>query len=336
MGGLALKGENTFTRRYKRDEYDKLEKEIYDILKDTFVRYETPRFYRTKDSFGDMDIIISMEGFNGNMKTYIEETFKPTEIFHNGNVWSFDYKELQIDFITCSPEHFDTNRHYLSFNDLGNLMGRIAQKMGIKYGQKGLWYNHYHNGQKVGKVTISDDYPKIFKHLGLSYDRWLEGFETLEEIFDYVITSKYFSPDQYQLNQLNKVNRDRNAKRKSYMSFLDYIRALESNEEAKKLVLTHKENVVDIIAENFPESNIKREIKKFEYYDALRAYSKAKFNGSMVMTKYGLKGKELGEAMRAFKDDIVAAHGSYHESIVKLSDEEIITHFENTYNYMVK
>src|SRR5690606_37972742 len=164
MGGLALK--NTFTRRYQRDEFEKLSNELLTILRKSFDRVELPLFYSKKESFGDIDIIISIDKSNpvfGNMRSYITDTFIPNEIFHNGNAWSFDYKEIQVDFITCEPEHFDSNYHYLAFNDLGNFIGRIAQRLGLKYGQEGLWYNHFYKDQKIGRIMISKDYPKIFE-----------------------------------------------------------------------------------------------------------------------------------------------------------------------------
>ena len=124
MGGLALK--NTFTRRYERAEFDELSQDLLGTLSNTFKRVAMPLFYKNKLSFGDADIILSMEGFDGNMRTYIEDTFSPNEIFHNGNCWSFDYKELQIDLITVAGEDFDSNYNYLSYNDLGNYIGKIA------------------------------------------------------------------------------------------------------------------------------------------------------------------------------------------------------------------
>jgi hypothetical protein len=321
MGGLALK--NTHTRRYSRAEFDSLWIEMSATLAKTFSKFDYPRFYHKKESFGDMDIILSMDGFNRNMKEYIEETFQPNEIFHNGNAWSFDYKELQIDFITCAPEDYDSNYHYLAFNDLGNFMGRIAQKMGLKYGQEGLWYNHFHNGQKVGRIPVSKDYPRIFDYLDLSYDKWLEGFDTLEEIFEYVMGSKYFSPDQFQLDQLNKINRERNAKRKSYMSFLEYVEGMEPNEIGKILMEAHKEDLINKVAKAFPECDIKLEVKRIEYEDALRGYASAKFNGGMVMRELGLQGKDLGEAMSAFKDLIETKFGEYNTAIINMSETEL-------------
>ena len=125
MGGRALK--SVQTRRYERAEFDEISVELMDMLKPDFKRVAMPLFYKNKQSFGDADILLSMQGFDGNMRRYIEETFNPNEIFHNGNCWSFDYKELQVDLITVAAEDFDTNLMYLSYNDLGNFIGRIAQ-----------------------------------------------------------------------------------------------------------------------------------------------------------------------------------------------------------------
>jgi len=323
MGGRALKNKDTITRRYERDEFDKLVKKMSDILGRTFKLFEIPRFYHNKESFGDMDIIISMDGFNRDMRDYIEKTFKPNEIFHNGNAWSFDYKELQIDFITCKGSDFDSNYHYLSFNDLGNFMGRIAQKLGLKYGQEGLWYNHYHNNQKIGKIMISKDYPKIFKFFGLDYNKWLTGFDSLEDIFEYVINSPYFDSNMYNMEDSNRINRERNLKRASYVKFLDYIQNNASDIE-------HTPIELDLVGIHniFPESNILQEIKRLEYVDALMVYATSKFNGHIAMEKYGISGRELGDCMRHFRSNIEEDFGDYHEALVMLDEDEIFAFFE--------
>lgn len=332
MGGLALK--NTFTRRYQRDEYDLLEQEVFAILSETFKEYFTPRFFASKESFGDMDLIVSMEGFNQNVRTYIEETFEPNEIFHNGNAYSFDYKELQIDFITVSPEDIESNYHYLAFNDLGNFIGRIAESMGLKYGQEGLWYNHFHNGQKVGKIMISKDYPKIFEFLGLDYNKWEEGFDSLEEIFDYIINSPNFDSQMYEMKNLNKINRERNLKRKSYMSFLDYIA------EQPNIIFGPKHDKAKILKEaaTFFDCDVFTEIKRFEYEDAERAYASAKFNGGMVMEKYDLKGKELGDAIKKFKTAIEAffPDETYHQFVINRTEEKLFDIFEKCNHQLFK
>ena len=125
MGGRALK--NVVTRRCDREEFDVISLELINILKLRFNKVGVPMFYKNKPDFGDIDIVVSEDSSNENMRDYINEMFKPNEIFHNGNCWSFDYKLIQIDVIITPNEHYDTTRFYMGGNDLGNFMGRIAQ-----------------------------------------------------------------------------------------------------------------------------------------------------------------------------------------------------------------
>ena len=128
MGGRALK--NIETRRCDRKEFDLLSNELLEILKLNFKHVKIPWFYRKKESFGDIDIVVSTDNFKANFREFIQHKFSPNEIFHNGNCWSFDYKGIQIDIITTSEEHFESTVTYMSGNDLGNLIGRIAQGFG--------------------------------------------------------------------------------------------------------------------------------------------------------------------------------------------------------------
>lgn len=330
MGGLALK--NTFTRRYQRDEYDVLEQEVFKILGKTFKEFDTPRFFSSKESFGDMDLIVSMEGFDvKEVRKYIEDTFTPNEIFHNGNAYSFDYKELQIDFICVEKEDYSSNYHYLAFNDLGNFIGRIAQSLGFKYGQEGFWFNQYYNDQKIAKVMISKNYPKIFEFLGLDYNQWLRGFNSLEEIFEYIVQSPYFDSEMYEMKNLNKINRDRNMKRKSYISFLEYIAENHPNVSYKP----HKKEFFKKVREAFPEANLDEEIKQNEYEVSKKLLIKSKFNGGMVIEKYGLEGKELGEALEGFRAHIETFE-TYDNFIINSSNYVIMEEFKIFYNIFTK
>ena len=52
-----------------------------------------------------------------------------------------------------------------------------------------------------------------------------------------------------------------------------------------------------MIAEAFPYANLELEIRRVEYEYCKQLYIKSKFNGGEVMRKYGLQGKELGDAI---------------------------------------
>ncbi len=328
MGGNALK--NAKTRRYDRNEFDAISVNLLNKLRIDFKRADMPLFYKNKPSFGDADILVSMEGITFNMREYIDNTFTPTEIFHNGNCWSFDYKELQVDLITVAPEHFDSNYNYLSYNDLGNYIGKIAHGFGFKYGQEGLIYDHYFKGSNIGRVLVSKDYDKIYEFLGLDYNRWREGFNELEDIFKFISESKFFNWEYVQLENNNRINRERDAKRKSYMAFLAYIDA-NCKDDTHRYQYTPDKSVYVESADNFfPEAGLELEIRRLEYEHTKSLFIKAKFNGGEVMRRFGLKNKELGDALTGFKktmDNLVAGE-SYEFYIINTPVNEIYEDFE--------
>lgn len=326
MGGHALK--LVETRRCSREEFDSFCLEIKEVLKETFKQVKVPRFYNNKETFGDIDVIIAMNNFSGNIHEYIGRNFKPKEIFHNGNCWSFDYKDIQVDFITTSSEHFESMCNYMSFNDLGNFIGRIAHGFGLKYGQKGLTYEHTFKNKNLGEIIVSKDYSKIFSFLGLSFERWEKGFDNLEDIFTYIAESPYFNWEMFQMDQLNKINRDRNKKRASYTSFLEWMEENVADDNHAYKFAEDKTAYFIKINDSFPEANIVTAVRKLEYLECKKLYIQSKFNGGDVMRRYGFEGKELGNKMNNFKLYINFKYGNYEEYIINTDTFDIYQDFE--------
>lgn len=254
------------------------------------------------------------------MKNLIEEEFEPNEIFHNGNIWSFDYKELQVDLITVHPDYFETNLMYLSYNDLGMFIGVLANQFGLKYGQSGLFYPHHFKGSKIAKIHISNNYQKIFEFLGLNFNRWLEGFDDLEDIFEFIAASPYFDWRIFQMNSFNHTNKGRNGKRTSYKKFLDWI---DKNAKDREYNFGDKDCYLPKIMEVFPEANLKMEIRRVEYEHCKVLYIKSKFNGHEIIKRFNLKGYELGVAMKKFKNGFI----DFNEWVLKYDIETIYRKF---------
>lgn len=330
MGGKALKTIDTI--RIDRTMFEKLSNIILLELGKTFVNFGIPEFYRNKNSFGDIDVVISMENFNGNMRDYISNTFKPNEIYHNGNCWSFDFEKVQIDFITTTPENFTSTLTYMSGSDAGNYIGKIAHGFGLKYGQAGLTYDHNFKGSNIGRVLISKDYDKIYSFFGLSYNRWKEGFDTLEEIFKFVSESPYFNWEYIQFENNNRINRERDAKRKSYLSFLEYIEKNCKDDNHRYQFEKDKSVYITKLADFFPESNIELEIRRMEYEYTKKLYANTKFNGHDVMLRYKLNGKDLGSAMKSFKENFKFNYNSFNDYIINTDIEQIYSDFETILN----
>jgi hypothetical protein len=202
-------------------------------------------------------------------------------------------------------------------------------KYKVKYGQEGLFLDLYHVDNKLSRVILSKDYPKIFNFLGLSYERYLDGFNELEDIFEYISKSKFFNWKMFQMKQLNKINRDRNLKRKSYMSFLEWIDDnVADSEHEKNIDLT----IFDFkyINNFFPEANLEVEIRRVEYEYCKSLYIKSKFNGGMVMREYGIEGSKLGEIMKAFKTfvEFESIEQDYDKFILNNDQKDLKLHFE--------
>lgn len=318
MGGNALK--NTFTRRYSKEEYFAVMPEIFAKLKaiSPHTKLIDIPAYASKESFGDMDILIIMDSAI-NYYPEIEKQFATNEFIINGGVCSFDYKELQIDLIQTREENFEINKVYYSYNDLGNLMGRIAQKLGFKYGHYGLFYWHKVDGSDHNKadIFVTQDPEVIFNLLGYSYEEFKKGFNTLDDIFKFISNGKYFSPEIYLLENRNSVSRIRDKKRKTYMEFLTYCEMNKNNFKQPEPTLSQEE-----IFKTFPE--LEKEVVEIEVQVKRRKAIKAKFNGDIIAEHTGLKGRELGEFFEFLSkftnNELTVGLQNY---VGKLSPEEI-------------
>lgn len=167
-------------------------------------------------------------------------------------------KPFQLDFIHKSAEDFDFARQYFSFNDLGNFIGRIASGAGFKFGFDGLYKKIYFNedgdvvdvkslksqrerqelangkpeSNKKIEVLITKDFEKAIEFLGFDYQRYTQGFKTLEDIFQYVQESKYFHLENFLLDNRKADVRHRDLKRPNYNMMVDYFRQHDNGDDS--------------------------------------------------------------------------------------------------------
>lgn len=322
MGGNALK--NTFTRRYTLAEFKGLQAEVYLKLKDlmnkqpvfsnedqmlnlpiSFISY-----YADKDSFGDMDVLLNESFFDYSgmdLQNKLQESFQYNEIYRNTNVWSFDYKEFQIDLIFVPQDKFKTTIYYYAWNDLGNMMGRVANKFGTRYGSYGLSYkikSRISGNYFKEKVIVSTNLPEIFEFLGYDFGIYEQGFSTINDIFEYAVSTQYFHPDTFQYESLRHEDRTRNKKRDSYRRFLDFIeekRFLFANLYTFHPVDTYFDLVANTFAHNV---DLRAKRDELEAKEQAEIDIKAKFNGDLVMEMIPelQPGKELARYMEWFKN----------------------------------
>ena len=290
------------------------------------------RCYRTKQDHGDLDVLIKIDNDfkekNINLKDYVQEHFNPQIIHSNGGVLSFDYQNFQIDFIPVSESNWKIAQVYFSYDPLGNAMGKTFHKLNLSYGWDGLKYKYRNfNGRNSHDIIVSKNPRKIFEFGGYDYDRYLEGFDTMEEIFDFIISGKYFNVDIFKMENLSAIDKKRNRKRKSYHEFLKYIETFEI--ESQYHFPENKNLYLPIIDNYFPEANFLKKIEELDKKDKINRQVSEKFNGKLIMKWIpGLKGKELGNMITNFKKEL---GDNYKNYILETPQEEIKKQFIKFY-----
>lgn len=226
----------------KQYNVERLTKEQYDEVLSALtitLPYKTVAIpsYRLKDSFGDCDLLTTStdEAFEKNLsKDFILLGKKK-----NGSVTSYALKygsfpPFQFDLIKAKEESFKFNYNYLSYNDLGNLIGRVAAAFGFKFAHNGLyllaWYDHKgeersvvrvkeeaktndHAEHRMEKLFISN-FDEALEFLGFDSLRFAQGFDTVDDILDFVASSKYFCKDFFLFENRNHAKEKQETKQK--------------------------------------------------------------------------------------------------------------------------
>jgi len=327
MGGKALNRYGVNTIRLSTHEFLKLAKYFQNkVENDLGVETHVVEFFREKETHGDLDLLIKINN-PINIKEYVEKNIVTKALHNNGGVLSFEYNNFQVDFIPVKQQIWEAAKTFFDWDPTGNLMGKTAHKFGVKYGFDGLVLPiRNFDGRLSKNVQISTNMRKVFEFLGYDYDKYLRGFNTKEDIFKWVINSKYFDSEMFEMQNLNQIDRKRNRKRATYQEFLAY---LKSNNISKSFNFKNKEEYLEIIQEYFHEVGLKNKIEELNQLDNKRQQVSKKFNGNIIMNEHTwLKGKELGEVMNKFKSNF----NDFDEYVLNNNTEKIMEDFDSFLN----
>jgi len=336
MGGKALNKYGITTERKGTADFLRIGMEIRDQIGYDFdykVDTEIVTCYHTKPDHGDLDLLIKMDDYfhklEIDLRIYIKEAFNPQAIHNNGGVYSFDYQNFQVDFIPVKESKWETAKVYYSYDPLGNIMGKTFHKFGLSYGWDGLFYKFRNfNGRNSQNILLTNDARKIYEFGDYDYDRYLQGFETLEDILKFAINCKYFDTEIFQMDNLKSIDKKRNRKRGSYHIFLKYLKDNDIN--IRYDFLEDKELYLPMVDRHFPEAKLLEKLSGLQAKDRQDKILSQKFNGDIVMTWLPhLMGKELGQAIRNFKESL---GDDYDEFILNSNYDRIREQFLYTYN----
>lgn len=320
MGGNALKKYGVITERKDTTTFQELGQKLSEKLRnDLGCETAVVKCYHTKKDHGDLDLLIKVDSNLHNkgvdFRDYISKNLNPTAIHYNGGVYSFDHESFQVDFIPIKESNWEVAQTYFSYDPVGNLMGKTFHKFGLSYGWEGLYYKFRNfSGREAGDLLLTKDPRKIFEFGGYDYDRFLLGFETLDEIFDFIINSKYFDSKIFQFDNLNHIDKKRNKKRNSYNVFLNFLN--NSNINTTFDFKKDKNEYLPMINDFFPEVNLLKQIEEFKEKDEINRQISEKFNGNVIMSWINVSGKELGELITKFRSHL----GNDYKNFIMVND----------------
>lgn len=313
MGGNAIKQFGNVIRLHS-NEFDDLSLDVVSVISHPELPFQpqvVPSYFN-KETHGDMDVIVPASLWKYRSHDSIKKLIGAIDYVKNNSVTSYavPYSDnlFQVDIISTNDDLFDFALNYFSYNDLGNLMGRISHQLGFKLGHKGLIYvirDPQNKDHIVKEICLTKNWDEAITFFDYSVEKYNEGFHDLEDIFQYVMTSKFAVPSIFLLENRNSISRIRDRKRKTYNEFLMWLQRTY-NEEYINQSISHDEKV------ELRDSELQRakvvfpgfsEEMDFCLYDySLKKHVSTMVNGERVRELTGLDGKALGIFMKSFKD----------------------------------
>lgn len=295
MGGNALKETHGLeSKRMNLIQYNDLKENVSKFLDNMNVNYRHVNSYHNKSDFGDLDVVVSRENNAVDLiRNYLRIGGLPmTDEFRepqNVDIVSTLVDEHQVDFIFVNPEQLESASTYYSYNDIWNLLGKVIKTHDYKLGWQGLLYTYRNGNHFKEDIVLTHDLMAALEVMGLSVERYKQGFDTYEDMFDFVISCKAFDASKFAFENLNHRNRVRDKKRKTYNLFLNYV---EGKVYPEPVALIKPVDKFPLLAD---------EIKKRD--DSFIDKNKAKsiINGSIIREITGKEREAIKNILQTFR-----------------------------------
>ena len=176
MGGNATKKYGT--SRIPRDH----NKQIRNMVRD--IDECLPTFTFEGTSYGDIDVVCTEAGMERAIAAFDIDTVVSNGSTHSA-VLNWCGNKYQIDFIVVPQYLLNYTRCWYSYSNMSILIGKVIP----------FKFKFAHDGLKLrdSNHRITTSFEAALEFLGFSYSQFMKGFNTREEMLDWIATSKYFN-----------------------------------------------------------------------------------------------------------------------------------------------
>ncbi|KAI4170039.1 MAG: hypothetical protein LQ348_007185 [Seirophora lacunosa] len=201
------------------------------LLANLFDHVASPIEAPEKDSFGDIDIIVSQPKVTPFFPEHIISAIDAERIISSNPLYSFavpypglDGSHVQLDIQICQLENFEWEVFHKAHGDLWNLLGPSIRPFGLMANDKGL---HLRISEiedfdrKRSLVFLTADPTAVLDFCRIDTHAYTQKFDSVDDMFEYACSSRFFRPEAYVRDDSRAKNRKRIAQRELYRRFVD-------------------------------------------------------------------------------------------------------------------
>jgi hypothetical protein len=304
MGGSAFnfQAHGFATPRMSPSQYHSLTQTILPLLTPLFQRTQIPHPAPKKPTYGDLDIFVS-EPLNDLSPhaaiAHLSHSLGPRcrgiicNLPTTNIAVLLGAETFQVDVhVVPRAELWDLDFWMHSWGDLGMIVSATIKAWGMRLSSSRGLYFHI---QGYGPFILSWDIERIVAFLDLDWKRYQQGFETVEEIFEWIRGVRILG-QEVGIKSLGKLDKKGQEERKMWRDYwsrgdntVAYSPSPEEIERVRQQALAYFS-------------------KDKEYQDVLtrldrERVAREKFNGHRVMEWTSFQGRRLGILMKRLREE---------------------------------
>lgn len=272
---------------------------LHELLPDTpsGPQWFIPLYHADKPDFGDLDVLVSRDALTAPFLAEFRARLGITQTRYVKGIESHDFGGFQVDLMATPPAELRTRFEFMSWGDLGNILGCMMRPLGLKWGESGLLYVYRRPDEAhyLRTHTVSLNIDDVMQAAGLDAAHWHAGFETEAAMFGWAAGASRFSARPY-LAPEGDFGR-RILERPGLQRFADYL------DGAGWVAPLEREpnQPPEVLLELFPGSGLAAFLDAEATTSERDRVRRSKFSGRLVMAlRPELSGKVLGAFMQAF------------------------------------
>ncbi|KAF9220951.1 hypothetical protein BS17DRAFT_292538 [Gyrodon lividus] len=214
----------------------------------------------------------------------------------------------QVDVKVCGDEEgVEGISVFHGYGDLGIIICAIAKTYGLSLNHKGL---KIASPPPDPPMHLTSSPRVIFDFMGLSMDRWMKGFDTVEDTFKFAATSRFFDPRRLHVPSMRTFHKFVDG-RNMYHDFLTWAQDKTPAEYTPK-------PYQDAVEEALVVFGKKAEWDAAAHERHARMWLKNNFNGKLVAEWTGLGWR----GVKAVMDDVRSSVGG-ERALLEMDIEKV-------------